>query len=241
MSNDLVSLEQVQAQAITLDTQRQLAMDNVTLFVNKVEENLRSAIAELKEMIPNINKAVEELKKKYNGLHEASCESAKNDVVEEYEDLLVPLKKRGFKNVDIKVLEHGDDKDNHVFHVSITQTNSENRYSSDDIWLGTSSNRSPELRPISKNALAAKAELCAMTDKLTEAQKRLLDLTIEVQDIGRHEREGKALVIKAERKRTKEGAAMVSMVETAAAEKCDGISQYLADLGKSLKSLPGKK
>jgi hypothetical protein len=241
MANELVSLEQVQAQAITLDTQRQVAMDNVTLFVSKIEENIREAEAELNELIPTIQKAVNELAKKSASAMDDDSKAAAKLISKKYEDLVETLKKRGFRRLEVHVHATSSDDKNHQFHVALQQSMEKHSYRTDEIWYGTVEEKTVVAHPISKSVIAAQEAHREMLSKLTDAQKKLLELKIQAQDISRHEREGKALVIKAERKRTAEGKAMVDMVETAAAEKCGGISKYIAELSKSMKMLPGKK
>lgn len=242
MANDLapVSLEQVQAKAISAETERQMNMDNVTIFIAKIEDQLRQAEKVLTDAIPVLQKAVNAARNKLEIANKKDADEAGKKVEKDFQDVTAFLAKKKFRKVSVIAMVDSDAQSpKHRIKVCLQQAGDSYRA----IWLGNGENSKPEVLEFkkSKAVIVLQEDLKSLQTQLTDTQKKLLEVKCQAQDISMHERRGKAFVIRSERMLTDDGKRMVRAVEDAAESNVLGFTKYAENLTKSLKALPGSK
>lgn len=234
MNNELA---EIKAQAINMDMHRTEQMDNVVLYVAKLEGDIYTAIKQVEEIIPQLQKATSELHKQLVEAQNKDEIDSVKATAKKYKYLVNELKKLGF-TVAINA-EHKCRKDgNNVLHVEVRQGDG---YGRNHISLGSLDEPSEVLIPVNSNVAALEKQHKAMADQLADAQRQLLTLKVKAQEVNRWEREGKSLVIRNERMQTPEGRKLIESLEKAADGKLHDVKKYVEELAKSTKLLGHQK
>lgn len=233
------SLEQAQVRALSVDTDRAQANDDVTLYVASIEQQLREAEKQLGDIIPKLQKQVGDLQSAVAKKTQNEAKTAGAKIAAQFKGVAEFLAKKGFKDCEVSAYHvETTDKDQHAFHVCVAQKHG---YNSGDIWLGTRENYVKHYTPISQELKDLKAQHKDLSETLAKAQSELLKVKCDLQKVDMYERQGKALVIRNSRLQTAAGKALVEEIETKAASQLANVVAYVKELEKSTKLLTTSK
>lgn len=234
-----VSLEAAQVRALSVDTDRAQANDDVTLYVASIEQQLREAEKQLSDIIPKLQKVTGEMQHAVNKQLEAEQKTGGKKLEDKYKKVANFLTKEGFKGCTAKAHATSSDKEGQLaFMLSIEQAE---EYSSDDIWLGSRKGHTKVYLPTSQDLKNLQAQSNSMHEKLASAQQELLKVKVDLQKVDMYERQGKALVIRNSRMQTTAGKALVEEIEGKAAGQLANVVAYVKELEKSTKLLTSSK
>ena len=219
-----------------IDISQQHRIDDVKLITAEVEEHIHGTIKAINEALPKISAAVAAAASKYDDAVEVGHKAAIKKIEKSFSKLLTSMKSSGFKEVSVAATFDHNARDTWIFNLEMRQGSSHR-----NIVLGDINTSTSIPAPVSKKVISLRKEQARLTVIMSEAQKKLLELTRESQDMSRVERRGQAAVIRQARLATPQGKVVVSNLEKEVDKYCSPMLKYSSGLNDFLKALPAPK
>ena len=192
--------------------------DDIIVYIAQVERDLHAVVKTISEAIPRLAERVRGISERLKEEHAKDCARCEKLAVSRQKQLAAVVKKY-FPGAKIEAACEDSGGDHFYAKISVT----DDRYYG--LTLGGSKkptlikiSKSNTLRKLAKDREAAEAAL-------SEAQTRLLEARVELQNISRYEREGHSSAIKAQRRRAGDGKS-VAQLETAASDRVREFTLY---------------